>query len=245
MKRQLQVNSVTGKNSLNRIKHYAVIPARRDSIGIPFKNRKFFEKKFKFVKSINFFSDIIVTTNDKFIINKCKKKKITYIKRPEKLSKSNISIKSVFIDLINRFNFTKKDFLWLFYIPLMYNSKSDIISVKKIIDKKFLKSVCGFVDIKTHPYNTWSIEKNKIKKLHDNDFFRRQDLPKLYEHHHHVCSFRVDTINKLNSELIGKFTYPILLNPKTQKKIIELDTYTDYRNYLSNEKKKTQFKKIR
>ncbi len=220
---------------MSKIKHYAVIPARRDSIGIPFKNRKFFEKKIKFIKSINFFKDIIVTTNDKFLIDKCKKKKLSYLLRSEKLSKSNVSIKSVFVDLIRKFKFSKNDYLWLFYIPLIYNSKSDIHDSKNIIEKKNVKSICGFIDIKTHPYNTWSIKGNHLTKLHKNDYFRRQDLPKFYEHHHHICAFDAQIINSLNSELIGKFTYPKILNKKTQKKIIELDTYNDYRKYLKNE----------
>ena len=45
-----------------------------------------------------FFKDIIVTTNDHLIIEKCKKKN-TFIKRSYKLSAQEL-IKSVFVDLI-------------------------------------------------------------------------------------------------------------------------------------------------
>lgn len=224
---------------MSEIKHYAVIPARKGSIGLPFKNRKFFNNKIEFINKFKFFKDIIVTTNDNLIIEKCKKRKITFIRRSEKLSGSRISIKSVFVDLIKKFNFSKNDYLWLFYIPLIYNSKSDIFETKKIIEKKKVKSICGFVRVKTNPYNSWIIANKKIKKLHNNDYFRRQDLPNFYEHHHHVCAFKSDVIGKLNSELIGKCTYPFLLNNKTEKNLIELDTYEDYRKYLKNEKKKT------
>ncbi len=236
MKKLLRKNFVIGKNNLREIKHYAVIPARRDSVGIPFKNRKFFERKIDFLKKITFFNDIIVSSNDNLILNKCKKKNITFVKRSEKLSRANISIKSVFIDIIKKFKFSRNDYLWLFYIPLIYNSKLEIIKSKQIIENKKIDSLCGFINVKTHPYNAWSIKGNKLKKLHNNDFFRRQDLPKMYEHHHNICAFRSSFIDKLNSELIGSFTYPFILSEDTQNKIIELDTREDYKKYLKNVK---------
>lgn len=237
MKKKFPKNLDIGKNSLSNIRHFAIIPARKNSVGLPFKNRKFFDKKFTFLKSINFFNDIIVTTNDDVLIKKCKKKKINFIKRSEKLSGSNISIKSVFIDIIEKFKFSKNDILWLFYIPLVYNSKSDIKKVKNLIENKKVKSICGFIEVKTHPFNTWQIKKKIIKKFYNNDVFRRQDLPKLFEHHHHVCAFDASKIKYLNSELIGKFTYPFILSETSKNKIIELDTKDDYLKYIKNEKK--------
>jgi CMP-N-acetylneuraminic acid synthetase len=226
-----------GKNNLSDIRHYAIIPARKNSIGLPFKNRKFFDKKFNFLKKMNFFNDIIVSTNDDVLIKKCIKREITFITRSEKLSGSKVPIKSVFIDIIKKFNFSKNDILWLFYIPLVFNSTSDIKKAKNLIEINKVKSICGFTEVKTHPFNTWQIKKNYIKKFYNNDVFRRQDLPKLFEHHHHICAFDTSKIKDLNSELIGKFTYPFILSESSKNKIIELDTKDDYLKYLKNEKK--------
>ena len=220
-------------------KHLAIIPARRNSVGFPFKNRKFFEKKYSFLKKINFFDDIIVSTNDEFLIKICIKKKISYLKRKEKFSGPKISIKTVILNLIKELKLSKNDFIWLFYIPLIFNSKADILKTKKIINNKKISSICGFIETKKNPFNTWLIKNNKAKQLIKNDIYRRQDVPKVYEHHHHICAFKVAVIKKLNSELISNFTFPYIVSNKTKNKLIEIDTREDYIKIKNKNDKKT------
>jgi CMP-N-acetylneuraminic acid synthetase len=217
--------------------HYAIVPARRGSVGLPFKNRKFIEQKIKFLNNIKFFKEIIISSDDEFILNMFNKKKIFVIKRAKKISGSNVSIKRVFEDIVRKKKFSKNDILWLFYIPLLYNSKKLILKSKKIIEQKKNNSICGFIDVKNHPFNAWYLNKNKIKKVISNDSFRRQDLPKVLEHHHQICAFKAGEFSKLNSELINLKTYPIVFGEKLQKKLIEIDTKKDYLKYLKNEKK--------
>jgi len=216
------------------INHYAIIPARKNSKGVPFKNRKFFKKKIQFLNSLPFFKKIIINTNDDFFhTHNFKNKKIQIYKRANKFSQDNTSIKDVFENMLSNMNFGKNDVLWLFYIPLLYNSKKSILKAKKIIEKKNIKSICSFVNIKTHPFNVWKIRKKGLKRIIKNDSYRRQDLPKLYEHHHHICAFKTDIIKKLNSELIYSKTYPIILKNNEESKFIEIDTKEDLKKIIN------------
>ena len=180
--------------------HYAIVPARKGSVGLPFKNRKFIDSKLKFLKKINFFKEIIISSDDEFILNKYKKNNFFLIKRSKKISGGKISIKKVFGDIIGKKKFLKNDILWLFYVPLLHNSKKLVLKSKKLIEKRNINSICGFIDVKNHPFNAWYLNKNKIKKVISNDSFRRQDLPKVLEHHHQICAFKAGEFSKLNSE---------------------------------------------
>jgi CMP-N-acetylneuraminic acid synthetase len=117
-------------------------------------------------------------------------------------------------------------------VPLLYNSRKLVLESKKLIEKKNINSICAFTNVKNHPFNAWYFNKNKLKKVINNDTFRRQDLPKVIEHHHQICAFKVGEFLKLNSELINLKTYPIIFGDKLQKKLIEIDTKEDYLKYL-------------
>jgi len=209
--------------------HHAIVPARKNSQGFPGKNRIFFERKIKFLKKIKFFKSIIINTDDTFLIKKSKKYNLEIYKREKKLSGPNISIKQVCNDMIKKSNFSKSDYLWLFYIPLLYNNKKLLIKIEKMLKKKKFKSLCTFIKCKTHPYNTWKIKNDKPYKLINIDNFTRQSLPKIYEHYHHVCLFKISEINNLNSELIGKITFPYILDDNITEKLVEIDSPEDYK----------------
>ena len=51
--------------------HVAIIPARKNSKGFPMKNRLYFNKTAKFVKSLKWFEKIILTSDDKWFKGKC------------------------------------------------------------------------------------------------------------------------------------------------------------------------------
>ena len=83
----------------------------------------------------------------------------------------------------------------------------------------------------------WYIKKNRPLQFIKNDLCRRQDFTKAYSHHHYICGFNVRFLKKLNNELIFKDTYPILLNSKTSKKLIEVDTPEELKKFKKMNKK--------
>ena len=229
-------------------KHIAVIPARSGSVGFPKKNQIFFDNTADFLDNLLWLDEIIVTSNDKVVLKKARERKYIDHKRSKVLSKSNVSIKSVFKELVDSLNIEDDVILWLFYLPILYKNISDFEKAKIIIEKPKTNSLCTFIPAKTHPFNTWRYERNK-KKLSQyikNNCFRRQDLPPAWMHYHYVSCFKAKILKKLNSELLNAETYPVFLSDNYAKNLIEIDEPKNYEKWkkinrklkYSNEKKK-------
>ena len=83
-------------------KTYFVIPARKGSKGFPKKNRKLLDFTInKFAKKDH--ENIIVTTDDEYIIKKLQSTKIKILNRNKKLSTDKANIKDVMLDVIEKF----------------------------------------------------------------------------------------------------------------------------------------------
>jgi len=197
--------------------HIAIIPARKNSIGYPGKNRLFFKYTRNFIKKINWFENIYLSSDDEWFKKKCKENKYHFIKRSKKLSGPKISIKKVIDDFVKKKKIKKNYIIWLIYIPLLPKSKKLYDSSKKLIEKKNIKSICGFTKVETHPYLTWYKKNNKLYKFCKNNVFRRQDLPLALSHNHIICAFRCSEIKYLDEELININTKPILIKSRIKE----------------------------
>ncbi|MBD1152114.1 hypothetical protein IDH08_01880 [Pelagibacterales bacterium SAG-MED22] len=214
-----------------KINHIAIIPARKNSKEVKFKNRLLFKYTEEFVRKINWFNKIILASDDQYFASKCKKANFIFYKRKKKNSQDNSPIKSVMEEVIKEFDINHKTIIWLLYLTIPDKKISDFKRFKYITIKKNFLSSMSFVPIKTHPYDCWIINK-KIKKLIKNDVYRRQDKIKLFEHHHYLCAFKAGEINKLNSELLNSNTVPLILN----KNIIEIDTRKELYKFIERKK---------
>lgn len=216
------------------MRHIAIIPARKNSKGLKKKNRILIDGCLKFITKIKWFNQIIISSDDSLIINKAKENNLDFIKRSKKLSTGNISIKSVMIDVVKKKNLDKNTVIWLIYLPLIGKKKIYFDNAKKIIEKNITRSICSFVPVKSHPYNSWYLKGKKMVRLFNKDIYRRQDLPKMWEHNHLICAFKVKELNKLNSELINKNTIPIIFDKKIATNIIEVDYKEDLKKININ-----------
>lgn len=216
-----------------KFKHIGVIPARAGSIGFPKKNQIFFDNTADFLKDLSWLDEVIVTSDDIVVLDKAKRKKYTVYERSDVLSSSDISIKSVFKDLINSLKIQNDVILWLFYLPVLYKNYSDFEQAKTIIEKSEIRSLCTFVPAKTHPLNTWQYDQKnkKLSQYIENDIYRRQDLPFAWMHYHYVCCFKAKELNHLNSELLSSETYPIFLSDDYAKNLIEIDMPEDFEKW--------------
>ena len=210
-------------------RHIAVIPARAGSIGLPQKNQIFFDNTANFIDQISWIDEIVVNSNDSIVLDKARSRNYTIYDRPEILSGPEISIKSVFTDLINSKNLKQNEIIWLFYLPILFKNAQDFKNAKTRIEQPDIKSLCTFVPVKSHPFNAWKYDKKnkKINQYIKNDFYRRQDLPPAWIHYHYVCCFKVSEIDKLNNELLNTETYPFFLSKEYAKNLIEIDTPED------------------
>ena len=216
-----------------KFKHIGVIPARAGSIGFPKKNQIFFDNTADFLKDLSWLDEVIVTSDDMVVLDEAKRKKYTVYERSEVLSSSDISIKSVFKDLINSLKIQNDVILWLFYLPVLYKNYSDFEKAKAIIEKSEIRSLCTFVPAKTHPLNTWQYDQKnkKLSQYIENDTYRRQDLPSAWMHYHYVCCFKAKELEYLNSELLNSKTYPFFLSKEYAKNLIEIDTPEDFEEW--------------
>ena len=215
----------------NKFEHIAVIPARKNSKSLPFKNRFLFKHTAEFLKNNKLFNKVYVNSDDLHLKDLARKYNFNFYKRKKKLASDTSCIKEVFMDMNDKLKFYSKIFIWLFYIPLVYKNNSDFKKSIKIVEQKKLKSICSFIEAETHPMSCWYIKKNKPTQFIKNNLCRRQDFTKAYSHHHYICGFNAKFLNELNNELIFRETYPILLNRNTSENLIEVDTPEELKKF--------------
>jgi len=206
--------------------HVAIIPARKGSTGLPFKNRMLFDYTAYFIEREGFFDSIIVSTNDEIVTEKAMQRGYTIHRRSEELAGDDVSMKRVFKAVIVDFRIPDDHILWIFSLPVLYKNISDFIEAKKIIESGIVRSLCGFIPAKSHPFYCWSYEpkSRELRQYIANDVFRRQDLPPAWTPHNYLQCFRAGEIDALNSEMLNSNTYPFFLNQKAIDNIIEIDT---------------------
>jgi len=213
--------------------HIALIPARMGSVGFKFKNRILFKYTSDFLKKINWFKRVIVSTNDpeiKIMTSKCG---YDVHNRSESLSGHKISIKDVYKSLIKDLKINDEAILWLFYLPVLYRNIDDFNNCKKTIEKEYNKSLTTFIPVITHPYDCWKYNESKkeLIKYISNDVFRRQDKPAAWRHYHYITCFKTIEVDNLNHELVNSNTIPFFLDNKTACKLVNADTPEVYENW--------------
>ena len=185
---------------------FFVIPARRDSKGLPFKNRKLLDYTINNIP-IELHEKTIVTTNDEKIIEKLSVTSINVLKRDELLCLDDSSIKDVMLDVVKKFQMKPNDTMVMLFLTYPDRKFSDI---KKILDYYFerkIKTLTCCVEPKTHPYLClYKKEGEKGEQVVKHDLYRRQDYPECYEVSHFVCIFQVEEIQKLNKNMYNEST---------------------------------------
>ena len=219
------------------MKNIALIPARKNSKGLKYKNRLLFNNTANFIKKLKFIDKILVSSDDPQILKKALDFNFFIHKRKKKYAKDDTSIKKTIINICEELNFNLTDNIWLFYLPIVKRSIKDFERALFYAKKRQFKSMCTFyeADYKYHPYYSWKFQKKKVVKYIKNDFFRRQDLPKAFYHFHYVSCFKVKEIKNLNSELINHNTVPLLLK-KNDSKIFEIDNIDDLKKFKNVQK---------
>jgi N-acylneuraminate cytidylyltransferase len=119
---------------------YFLIPARKGSKGFPLKNRKLFEYTIDAIPE-EFKSKIYVSTDDEYIKELAKERKINIVDRPKELAQDKTSMKQVLNHFIKIQNITCNDdiiLLYLTYPERTWNDIKEISSIYKEIKEKYL-----------------------------------------------------------------------------------------------------------
>ena len=185
---------------------FFVIPARRDSKGLPFKNRKLLNYTINDIPE-EWHHKTIVTTNDEEIIKTLSSTKIKILERSERLSKDDVNIRDVMKDVIKKYEMKSDDTIVMLYLT---SPGRKFLDVKQILDyyiENQIETLTCCVEPKTHPYLClYEKENSKGEQVIKHDLYRRQDYPKCFELRHFVCIFKVEIIDKLNQNMYNSDT---------------------------------------
>ena len=208
---------------------FLIIPARRDSKGLPFKNRKLLDYTINNIP-IELHEKTIVTTNDEKIIEKLSATNINVLRRDEQLCLDDISIKDVMLDVVKKFQMKSNDTIVMLYLTSPDRKFSDIKKILGYYYERKIKTLTCCVEPKTHPYLVlFKKENQKGEQVVKHDLYRRQDYPECFEIRHFVCIFQVDEIQKLNSNMYNESTIFYKIDSD-----IDVDHENDLKEFLKS-----------
>mgnify|MGYP003648316700 CR=1 FL=1 len=203
-----------------------VIPARRNSKGLPFKNRRLIENTLKQIPQEEK-NKVFITTDDENII---KNFSSTYnvIKRPENLSTDEADIRSVMEHTVSVID-SSEDIVML-YLTYPERTWKDIQGCIEFFKNSSSSSLLCKKEIEQHPFLCmFNKEGNKGKQIVPHDLYRRQDYPECFEISHFICIFKQSQLNMLNKNMYNDDTtyYPI-------GRVVDVDTVQDLDNFEVN-----------
>lgn len=216
------------------INHIAIIPGRKGSKGFPCKNRLFFSLTANFVRNSELFDRVIVTSDDEMLLQMADNEGFEAYRRPDSLASDTASIRDVFLDLAANHSFNSEDYLWLFFITILYRDISDFHKARKVVDEMRPPLLCAFVPVKTHPFATWYVKNDtgKMNKFIPNDYYRRQDYPNAWEDHHYVFCIQVAELPNVNSNLFSDNIYPLFLSSEKSGKLVDINEVDDFKKWM-------------
>ena len=205
-----------------------VIPARKNSKGLPFKNRKLISYTLNTLPD-DVFINTILSTDDEELIKTAKEYGIYCVERNPNLALDETSTKDVILDLKKNNVIGDDDIVVMLYLTYPERNWIDIEKAIDFFIKKNGKSLLCRKEINgTHPY-LYMLEVDNLmgEQLRPHNLYRRQDYPKVFEISHFIVIFNVDELENLNDNLYNNNTifYPI-------KDIIDVDTKNDLDKFI-------------
>ncbi len=209
----------------------AIIPARAGSERLKKKNRLKLGGKplinwtIDFVSKLKIIKDIVLSTDDKKIINENKNsKKIKIFERPNKLRGKNVKTISVILDILKKYEkkFNKVDTILLFQATSPFRSKNKInFALKKFKHFKMKKSIVSVS----------SLKKNNCKRkfiIKDNMLLetKKKNNMKKYVINGNFYIANKIFLKKYRTFFWNKKTHPIIL--KGEKYRVDIDTKKDF-----------------
>ena len=188
-----------------------VIPARKGSKGLPGKNRILLDYTIKQVPEEHR-GDVIITTDDRHIVDKLKDTKFKILKRNSELSGDKASIQDVLKDVIEKYNIPDNETIVMLYLTYPQRSWQEIINAIEFFYKNDANSLLCRKEVKIHPYLClYEAGENRGKQIVEHNMYRRQDYPPCFELSHYVCIFKASEIKFLNKNMYNDFTvfFPI------------------------------------
>lgn len=183
-----------------------IIPARKNSKGLPFKNRILFEKTASKIPP-HLCQDVYVTSDDEQVLAMASRHLFNTIVRPEELALDTSSTKDVLINVIESVNHTPDDNIYMLYLTYPERKWEQIEEFIFQFEKNSAKSMLCKKDIKTSPYlMMYDTGNDKGTQVIDHNLYRRQDYPACFEISHFMFACKVSELAHLNNNLYNSET---------------------------------------
>ncbi len=208
---------------------YYVIPARKNSVGLPNKNRKLFQFTATTIPTREK-KQVLVTSDDEYILIMAEDQGFISYKRPDELCSNTASMKSVLIDIAKYFKLNNDDLIVTLYLTYPERTWSDIENALRFFNNSNAKSLlCKKILMGTHPALLMFSNGIRGKQLFQHDLYRRQDYPPVFEISHYISICQVDELKKLNQNLYNDDTIFFSIDSRT----IDIDTQQDLDNFVN------------
>ena len=205
---------------------FFVIPARKNSKGFPFKNRKLLDFTINQIP-LEFQQKTIITTDDEQIIERISSLKIKILKRDKKLCLDDTNIRDVMLDVSQKFEMKPQDIIIMLYLTYPNRKFSDIEKIFRHYKIKNATSLLCCSKPKSHPFLClFKKGGGKGEQIVEHDHYRRQDYPECLEIKHFVCIFQVNEILKLNKNMYNKNTIYYEINDD-----VDIDYESDFEQF--------------
>jgi CMP-N-acetylneuraminic acid synthetase len=202
-----------------------IIPARKNSRGLPFKNRKLIDNTLDSIPE-RFHKKIIISTDDDFLKNKYSNYNI--FNRSIESASDTASTKSLMLEMVN---YIETENIIMLYLTYPERTWKDIEKAITFFENNNASSLLCKKDLKSSPFLMMYEDGINGSQIIEHDLYRRQDYPKCFEISHFVSIFSKKELDKLNNNMYNVNTIFHKIND-----VVDVDTQEDLRIY--NEKNK-------
>ena len=211
--------------------NYIIIPAREGSKGFPGKNRILFPYMVKLLTAFNTDPNysIIVTTDDKEIMDMAHKEDYTVIERPSWLATDQATMRDVLIHVMADLDLNTQDKIIMLYLTYPERTAEDVKNAVDIYETRKGSSLLCQESINEHPYLMCYAKRGlKGKQVTKHNEYRRQDYPDVFRISHYIFICEAENLFQLNHNLYDVNT--IYMNIENK---IDIDTEGDYEQFKS------------
>jgi len=183
-----------------------LIPARRNSKGLKFKNRRLFDFTVSEIPE-EYLKRTYVSTDDEEI--KARALKICNVHdRTAVVSSDAASTLSLVKQFKRDFSLTNDEIVVMLYLTYPERAFNEVLDAVRFFEENNLKSLLCKKETKVSPYlQMYELQNGKGKQIIEHDLYRRQDYPKTFEISHYMSIFKVSEIKNLNNNLYNRDTH--------------------------------------
>jgi len=210
---------------------YYIIPARKGSKGLPFKNRKLFHFTADTIPS-NLSSATIVSTDDDYISNLASGYGFKSHNRSPHVSMDTTNTRELLREVARDQNMHTDDEIVMMYLTYPQRTFSDVEKIYQFYKNNNGNTLLCKQEATTHPYMCYyELSNHKGKRVIDHDLYRRQDYPDCFFVSYFVVILKVEYLQVVNKNL----HHPQTLFYQLDYNSIDIDTIQDLDNFAKRD----------